>query len=72
MWRIIKVIQACMDVLVPARLREIHSKMKVLEWSQNISHCKSMQTFYDAQRQSEVESTRHSNSSKGFMVVLVT
>ena len=23
--------------------------MKVLEWSQQISHCKSMQTFYDAQ-----------------------
>ena len=28
---------------------EIHSKMKVLEWSQQISHCKSMQIFYDAQ-----------------------
>ena len=23
--------------------------MKVLEWSQQISHCKSMQIFYDAQ-----------------------
>ena len=28
---------------------EIHSKMKVLEWSQQFSHCKSMQIFYDAQ-----------------------
>ena len=28
---------------------EIHSKLKVLEWSQQISHCKSMQIFYDAQ-----------------------
>ena len=28
---------------------ETHSKMKVLEWSQQISHCKSMQIFYDAQ-----------------------
>ena len=31
------------------KMRKIHSKMKVLEWSQQISHCKSMQTFYDAQ-----------------------
>ena len=37
---------------------EIHSKIKVLEWSQ---HCKSMQSFYDAQGkltpQSKVGST---------------
>ena len=25
--------------LLPARVRKIHSKMKVLEWSQHISHC---------------------------------
>ena len=31
------------------QMRKIHSKMKVLEWSQLISHCKSMQIFYDAQ-----------------------
>ena len=35
--------------------------MKVLEWSQKISYCKSMQIFYDAQGQltpqSEVGST---------------
>ena len=40
---------------------EIHSKMKVLEWSQQISHCKSMQIFYDVQGkltpQSKVGST---------------
>ena len=40
---------------------EIHSKMKVLEWSQQISHLKSMQIFYDAQGkltpQSKVDST---------------
>ena len=40
--------------------------MKVLEWSQQISHCKSMQMFYDAQGnltpRSKVGSTL--NSSK--------
>ena len=40
---------------------EIRSKMKVLEWSQKISHFKSMQIFYDAQGkltpQSKVGST---------------
>ena len=40
---------------------EIHSKMKVLEWLQQISHCKSMESFYDAQGkltpQSKVGST---------------
>ena len=43
------------------QMRMIHSKMKVLEWSQQISHCKSMQIFYDAQgkltAQSKVGST---------------
>ena len=42
--------------------------MKMLEWSQQISQCKSMQIFYDAQRkltpQSEVGSALNSNSSK--------
>ena len=42
--------------------------MKVLEWSQQISHCKSMQIDYDAQERlaprSEVGSTLNSNSSK--------
>ena len=35
--------------LLPARMRKIHLKMKVLEWSQQISHCKSMQIFYNGQ-----------------------
>ena len=43
------------------QMRKIHSKMKVLEWSQQISHGKSMQIFYDAQGnltpQSKVGST---------------
>ena len=42
--------------------------MKMLEWSQQIDHCRSMQIFYDAQgkliRSSEVRSTLNSNSSK--------
>ena len=42
--------------------------MKVLDWSQQISNCKSMQMFYDAQGkltpQTEVGSTLNSNSSK--------
>ena len=42
------------------QMRMIHSKMKVREWSQQISHCKSMQIFYDAQEnltpQSKVDS----------------
>ena len=51
---------------LPARMRKIHSKMKVLEWSQQISDCKSMQIFYDAQGKltCEVGSTLNSNSSK--------
>ena len=49
-------------------MRKIHSKMKVLEWSQQISNCKSMQIFNDAQGKSTPESavgsTLNSNSSK--------
>ena len=54
--------------LLPARMRKIHSKMKVLEWSHMISHCKSMQIFYDAQGKltprSDVGSTLNSISFK--------
>ena len=43
------------------QMRKVRSKMKVLEWSQQISHCESMQIFYDAQGkltpQSKVGST---------------
>ena len=56
-----------MCVLVTCKNEEDPFKMKVLEWSQQISHCKSKQIFYDAQGkltpQSEVGSTLNSNSS---------
>ena len=49
--------------------------MKVLEWSQQISNCKSMHFFYDAQGkltpQSEVGSTLNSNSSKHLWLSLL-
>ena len=37
--------------LFPARMKKIHWKMKVLEWSQRFSHCKSMGIFPNAQGQ---------------------
>ena len=57
------------------KIRKIHSKMKVLEWSQQISHCKSMQIFYDAQGKLTPQSKVGSTLIKliqAFMVVLVT
>ena len=38
-------------VLLSARMKKIHLKMKVLEWSQHFSHYKSMGIFPDAQGQ---------------------
>ena len=38
-------------VLLFARMKKIHLKMKVLEWSQHFSHYKSMGIFSDAQGQ---------------------
>ena len=38
-------------VLLSARMKKIHSKMKVLEWSQHFSHYKSKGFFPDAQGQ---------------------
>ena len=38
-------------VLLPARMKKIHSKMTALEWSQYFSHCKSMGIFPDARGQ---------------------
>ena len=38
-------------VLFSARMKKIHPKMKVLEWSQHFSHFKSMGIFPDAQGQ---------------------
>ena len=38
-------------VLLSARMKKIHQKMKVLEWTQHFSHYKSMGIFSDAQGQ---------------------
>ena len=38
-------------VLLSARMKKIHPKMKVVEWSQHFYHCKSMGIFPDAQGQ---------------------
>ena len=38
-------------ILLSARMKKIHPKMKVLEWSQHISHYKSIGIFQDAQGQ---------------------
>ena len=38
-------------VLLSARMKKIHPKMKVLEWSQHFSNYKSMGIFSDAQGQ---------------------
>ena len=38
-------------VLLSARMKKIHPKMKILEWSQHFSHYKSMGIFPDAQGQ---------------------
>ena len=55
-------------VLLSARMKKIHSKMKVLEWSQHFYHYKSMGIFPDAQGQlthkSLVQSCRISNQSE--------
>ena len=55
-------------VLLSARMKKIHPKMKVLEWSQHFSHYKSLGIFSDAQGQlthkSLVGSCRISNPFK--------
>ena len=52
-------------VLLSARMKKIHPKMKVLEWSQHLSHYKSIGIFPDSQgqltRKSLVGSCRISN-----------
>ena len=57
-------------------MKKINSKTKALEWSQRISHYKSIGIFPDTQGQltpqSKVWSARFSNSIRNFMVVLVT
>ena len=58
---------SCMSLL-PARMKKIQLKMKVLECSQDFSHHRSMGIFPDAQRhltpQSTVRSAQISNSVK--------
>ena len=55
-------------VLLSARMKKIHPKMKVQEWSQHFSHYKSMGIFPDAQGQlthkSLVQSCQISNPSR--------
>ena len=55
-------------VLLSAKMKKIHPKMKVLEWSQHFSNYKSMGIFQDAQGQlthkSLVGSCRISNPSE--------
>ena len=43
-------------VLLSVRMKQIHPKMKVLEWSQHLSHYKSMGIFPDTQGQLTHES----------------
>ena len=69
-----KLIQALIVVLY-ARMKKIHSKLKALEWSQHFSHYKSMGTFPNAQGQvthkSLVGSRRISNPSEILWVYLL-
>ena len=46
-------------VLLSAKMKKIHQKMKVLEWSQHFSHYKSMGIFPDAQGQLTHKSLVH-------------
>ena len=61
--------------LLPARMKKIHWKMKVLEWSQRFSHYKSMGIFPNAQvqvtRKSFVGYCPISNPSKILWVPLL-
>ena len=63
-------------VLFSARMKKIHLKMKVLEWSQHFSHYKSMGIFPEAQGQlthkSLVRSCRISNLFKILWLSLLT
>ena len=43
-----ELIQVFMTVFVICKNEEIHPKMKALEWSQHVSHYKSMRIFPDA------------------------
>ena len=60
LWLVLSVMESCQNsflskllwlVLLSARMKKIHPKMKVLEWSQHFSHNKSMGIFPDVQGQ---------------------
>ena len=61
---------------LPARMKKIKLKMKVLDWSQDFSHYKSMGIFPDAQGQLTLQSTVRSGQNfelvQNLMVVLLT
>ena len=46
-WLKIKLIKAFMVFLVTCRNERVHLKMKMLEWSQQICHCKYMRISQD-------------------------
>ena len=46
-----KLIQALIVVLIYARIKKIHSKLKALEWLQHFPHYKSIWIFPNAQGQ---------------------
>ena len=62
-------------VLLPVRMKTVHSKLKALKWSQHFSHYKSMGIFSNAQGQvthkSLVGSCRISNPSEILWVSLM-
>ena len=64
-----------MHVLVSAKMKRFQSKTKALEWSQHLSHCKSMGIFSDGQGQltpqSMVGSGQISNSFKTLWLSLL-
>ena len=59
-------------VLLSARMKKIHPKMKVLEWSQHFPHYKSMGIFPDAQGLVPSRILLNFEPIRDFMVVLVT
>ena len=65
-WQKFELIQAFMHVLLPAKMKKIQSKMKVLEWPQHISHCKSMGIF-DAQGQVTLQLVVGSGRNSNFV-----
>ena len=65
-----------MGFIVTCKTEEDPFKMRVLEWSQKISHCKSMQIVFNTQgqltQQSEVSVLLKVQTRPSFMAVLVT